>query len=940
MRTYFRNPLGQPVHVTPRASAKVVFRTLVTDQPPSPDAPPLPGQPYYLTPAGDFTVAPIATAQQLGAGNGVYRNRLMAGLAGAEYVSLATAAPTVLSFEPNGKAYAPATFAPPPSGADTPTPAFAGLSRAASTAWAYLHADAVTGGDATDAVGPESLIYYAQPDSSVMHGGDTQLLSYRELRAGALPPPGVNGPAWFPLAPYAGSSGSVLKEGSFFRQLEFRVLSPTRRKTIPPPPPNESPNAATAAADGYTTTPQGLLLHLDANEGWQTLTLAQSLLTGSTLGTGTLDLQLFDVRGALKDALQSNQLFLVISDAKKFLSCCSVPYVFTQAVSDALAETAQVPADVMAQLQPLIGTPPFTSREAFVGAVQPLISADAFAKYGDTIVEYAAKFELVIQGYTFDLSPYRWSSFRTVLIFKFINAALSHLVDDTTTWSHPDDFNASATAAQQQLQGILTNANTSDPDMQYFVNTVAADPNWNGILALSARVPLDGLPEAIEGLAAGIDASQFDAHHVGVSITPVVPDTVNKKLVATPSSMFGLVDYESPDHITDATSAYQFKVLKLTVLFANSAIAAFASKVELLVNQLFGEGVALAGAPGNLLDFTGVYLKNPDGTGSYLFTNTDVNVFALPVSPVFDRIVVSRAQFVTLTPPAGANVKNVSTKFLLAGTIGFRPLPGFDALSFGTEPGVTPASGLAYTNLSVDMNFDVDIPAQKTFAFDIGAIAFDVATSHTRSGSLYAHFPLKLTGIVGGGASSRPDKSDYMPVDTPLTGGGGIGDDWYALAFSLNLGTPGALAAQIGFDAGFIIAWSPSSGSLNAYIGLSIPGVKGGKRSISLQGVITLAFGDIAFIVSETSYILELRTITLSILSLTFPPTGQTSILLFGDPKGTDRTTLGWYAGYAKSSGNKQPTNGPQLAGLHPEVLQWSQRAQRDVIPLADVLPS
>ncbi len=393
--------------------------------------------------------------------------------------------------------------------------------------------------------------------------------------------------------------------------------------------------------------------------------------------------------------------------------------------------------------------------------------------------------------------------------------------------------------------------------------------------------------------------------------------------------------------MSDPSSAYGFKVLKLTVLFANSAIVAFASKAELLANQLFGEAVALSGPYGNVLDFTGAYLKNPDGTGSYLFSNSDVNVFALPSSAVFDRIVVSRAQFVTLSPASGANVKNVSTKFLFAGTIGFQPLPGFDVLSFGTAPGATPPAGLAYSNLSVDMDFDVDIPSYKTFRFDIGALAFDVATSRARPDSLYAHFPLKLTGLVGGGADTRPDKANYMPVDTPLTGGGGIGDSWYALTFSLNLGTPGALAAQIGFDAGFVAAWSPSGkGALDAYVGLSIPGVKGGKRSISLQGVLTLAFGDIGFIVSGTSYILELRTITLSLLSLTFPPTGQTSILLFGDPKGSDRETLGWYAGYAKSAGNQQKTTSPQLAGLAPEVVQWAQRARRDVVALADILPS
>ncbi|MEA2664273.1 MAG: hypothetical protein QOI11_1217, partial [Candidatus Eremiobacteraeota bacterium] len=1007
LRTYFRNPLGEALRVAPRPSAKLVFRTLVTDQPATPGAPPAPGQPFYLTPCGDFTVQ-LVDANALG-GDGLYRNRVMAGLAGAEYVSLAPVVPTVLSFEPNGGAYAPATYGTP-RGADPPPPAFGGLTASAATAWATMYAD---GASAPFSLAPANLTYYAQPDSAVMHGGDTQLLAYRELRAGSLPPPAGGSPGAaatvlpvFPLAPYAGSG---LTPSSPFRDLEVKVLSPTRRAAMPPAvaPPPVALAAGGAGAPTYTTTPQGLLLELGGDESWQTLTLAQSQLPGG----GTLDLQLNGVRGALKDALQSNQLFLVISDAGKFLSCCSPTYVYTQAVSDALAETDKVPADVVQQLLPLIGSS-YAAREGYVdallaqlapyvldaaalaqlasaanvpapviAALQPLagtafatyaqfqtalakaLSAGDLSAWGRTVGEYAAhgfamyagapvtyghamladaaKLELVVQGYTFDLSPYRWDAYRTVLIFKFLKAPLGELVADATSWSHAADFNGSVTAVQQQLAALVSAGSPGDPDLRYFLQTVVGDPNWNGVLALNARVPLDGLPQEIEGLAAGIDAAQFGAHHVGVSITPVVPDTANQKLKALPSSMFGLIDYESPEHLSDPSSAYGFKVLKLTVLFANSAIVAFASKAELLANQLFGEAVSLNGPYGNVLDFTGTYLKNPDGTGSYLFANSDLNVFGLPNSAVFDRIVVSRAQFVTLSPASGANVKDVSTKFLFAGTIGFKPLPGFDVLSFGTAPGATPPAGLAYSNLSVDMDFDVDIPAYKTFRFDIGALAFDVATSRARPDSLYAHFPLKLTGLVGGGADTRPDKASFMPVDTPLAGGGGLSDSWYALTFSLNLGTPGALAAQIGFDAGFVAAWSPSAkGALDAYVGLSIPGVKGGKRSISLQGVLTLAFGDIGFIVSGTSYILELRAITLSVLSLTFPPTGQTSILLFGDPKGSDRETLGWYAGYAKSAGNQQKTSSPQLAGLEPEVAQWAQRARRDVVALADILPS
>ncbi|MBV8645597.1 MAG: hypothetical protein JO225_16970, partial [Candidatus Eremiobacteraeota bacterium] len=352
---------------------------------------------------------------------------------------------------------------------------------------------------------------------------------------------------------------------------------------------------------------------------------------------------------------------------------------------------------------------------------------------------------------------------------------------------------------------------------------------------------------------------------------------------------------------------------------------------------LFGESAKLRGASASILTFLGSYVKSGTaGGGSYLFTNDDVNVFDMPTSAVLQRIVVSRAQFVTLTPAAGADTELVESQFLLAGSIVFRAIAGFDVFSFGSDD-PTSNAGLTYTNLSVDLSFNSVTPSYKTFTFDTSAIAFDVATSTARAASLYRHFPLQLTGLSAGGADTRPDKANFMPVQTPMAGSGGLRETWYGLAFSLNLGTPGALAAEIGFTAGFVAAWSPTDGALAVFVGLSIPGVKNGRRAISLQGVLTLNFGDLSFVVNGTSYILEMRTITLSVLSLSFPPTGQTSILLFGDPSGADRETLGWYAAFNKPTNSSAPAS-PPLGGLPAGVLQWSDHARRDVVPLADLV--
>ncbi len=957
------------------------------------------GAPYFLTPAGSFAVEVAGAAAAAGAaGPGAYRATLMAGLSGAEYAALAPGAATVLRFEPDGPAYAPATFTEPPDGGVRVT--FAGLTADATTSYANLYAEPAAAADADAGASAGALTYFAQPDAAVLHqpgGGDAGFLSYLALPAGTLPPPAADAaaggasPAPFPLAPYA---GTALPETSVFRDLEFKLLSPTRRTAIAAAgPPPASAFAAFASGSPGATTPQGLLLERDG-QAWRTLTLGQSLLADGS----TEDLLLHDVRGPLREALQSNQVFLVASDAERFLAAASVPYASSALVRAELV-AAQVPSAIVNRLAPLDGTaydgldayreavlrllspyaltkaglaqlglvpgfPPagltalaplvgtaYASYDAIAAAVAAALGADAPAwgqvtigyaaagfsmyedqpvTYGASMLAYAARFRLGAAGYTFDLSPYAWSAYRTVLLFKFARGRLRDLIADVSSWSQPEAFNASVPAVQQQLAQIVAGADPADPDLRYFVETVVDDPSWNGILALSARVPLDGLPQQLEGLAAGIDPAQFTAHHVGISVTPVV--AASGALAVKPSTVFGLIDYVSAG-IADTTPDYQFEVLQLKVLLANSAVSDFASKVQLLVNTLFGENARLAGASASVIDFAGAYVRSGDG-GSYLFTNDALNVFELAASAVLRRVVVSRAQFVTLTPPAGGGTDSVRTQFLLAGAIVFRALAGFDVFSFGSD--TNPDAGLAYTNLAVDMDFAVATPSYKTFAFDTAGVAFDVATSSARAGSLYRHFPLTLTGLARGDAQTRPDKADFMPVLTPMVGSGGLGDAWYGLSFSLNLGTPGALAAQVGFTAGFIAAWSPTDGALSVFVGLSIPGVKNGQRSISLQGVLTLAFGDVNFIVSGETYILELRTITLSVLSLTFPPSGQTSILLFGDPSGTDRETLGWYAAFNKPGGNAQKKQ-PPLGGLGPGVLQWAEHARRDVVALQGV---
>ncbi|NAS62774.1 hemagglutinin, partial [Pseudomonas syringae pv. actinidiae] len=223
-------------------------------------------------------------------------------------------------------------------------------------------------------------------------------------------------------------------------------------------------------------------------------------------------------------------------------------------------------------------------------ALQGVLTTDQYNTWSQTIRTYSGDFSLFVADWEFDLSPWRWADHNSIVIFKFCRKQLTQIIADTAQWTEGDAFNTSTATTQKIVSDFfddtLARFNTGDTDLSYFVNTVMRDPNWNGILVLNGEVPLSGLPPQLEGLAAGIDASQFKAHHLGITVTPV--QTGSTLYTTTASSAFGLIDYSSPAPLS-GNQPYDYKVLSLKVLIANSSIASFSSSIELLINQFFGE---------------------------------------------------------------------------------------------------------------------------------------------------------------------------------------------------------------------------------------------------------------------------------------------------------------------------------------------------------------
>jgi hypothetical protein len=832
----FRTVYGEKITLTPTSSTAwpngpaLVFAVAPSLEHAS-DA-----DPYYTTFEGPFKLSTETASAATGAVRPTSDvTRMMCGYSGIEYTGLPSDSTNQLAFVSGQPAFAPVLRTTDVMSDVTPVTDTPPLTSLATTAWCVLSSPP-----------PTPLQYFAQPHDSVLYQATPTtaatpeaFLYYLEVFAGTFPAPALANAV--PMAPFGLLDPT---EATHAVALETQVVSPYRRNRLAAIlTPTES---GPTTGDQRAATPQGLLLSLSENLAyWKLLTLAQA-------NAGAQKLQLASITGGFKSALQSNQLFAVVSNWQEFTRRCSV-------------------------------VPPFN---------------------------------LTISDWTFDLAPESWAAQRTIVLFKYsAGTTLDELTADSGTWAWPeaangyDDSTGNIATTQADLRSLFAAAKTAAHTQGEWVPFVEAitNPNWNGVLFLRAPLAATNFPDQLRGIAAGIDPARLYAHHVGISVAPV--HNVNQQLTQEDASIFALIDYDDPVHLADTAVDYAFKVLGLTVLFRNSTMASFSSRIELAINKLFGSSTSqrTTAAPGNNIILNGSY-QSAGGTPAYVFVMSETSVYEV-LGGTLDTIDITRAQLITLTP-TGATQDTVNTRFVLDGYLRFKRLSDFDAFSFGpllTSEGALIEDGyLFFSNLMIEMTFPAATPEQTSFRFNAGGLAFDLSRSVARGDSLFAHFPLQLTGLLQASPQTTPRDNGFIPVGSPLPNSE-LNDPWFALTFDLTLGSAGALAGSLGLVVQLGVAWSNSDSTPRTFVGLRLPG-SGSSKAFMLQGVIGLTYRAIEFTTQTSThgvqYILRLRGIALRLFTLSFPP-GQTDLYVFGDPSGGRSGVIGWYAAYAKKEGLK-----------------------------------
>ncbi len=806
--------------------------------------------------------------------------------------------------------------------------------------------------------------YYAQPNQASLFNRTSgqpaadPFLNFHEMKAAVLPPAtAITPPAAYPVGIYSGIDPSLI---SAAKLLEVSALAPVRRALIGLAGGSNGEELYLTATDAAhrAVTPQGLVSVLS-----QDLAKWTGVLLANMPTSVNSEIKFTAVGAKFQAALQTNQLFTVVTDAEHFMQQSSVAYQLTEANAMTAMSIAQVDPAVAQSVYSILqglNFKSFDTEKDFTDAVHSAYeSAPDPAEQKNRVLSAAGALRCDIEGWNFQLSPRSWRKMDdhgspTAMLIKFCNRAVEELVEDPESWGWKDAA-GDIGETQRLLKKIIGDARNkaeSDPRSPYaaFYNEVIANPLWNGVLFLNAVVDFSQMPQELRFLAAGVnDFSRFFAHHIGFSMTPFTAAEGGINLGQT--AAFGLIDYNDPEDLYAAeTIPFGFKTLSLRVSFANAKVSDFSATAELMMNTLFGSSLSKENPErGNNLVIDGTY-QRVGSLPSYAFILTGRNDYLVP-SAALTRVGIEGLRLETSS--SGDDGVEMHARFVLSGSLQFVEIPGFDLFSYGASE-TSQNSSLRFSGLAIAMSFPLDAPANQSFSVAESSIAFDLSNSHPRTASLVARFPLQLVSLVsspmqqsadGPVAGQTPGDMGYTSVSASGVEQSLLSSPWCGLVFNIDLGSLGALSGAVGIKLSLLAAWAPGSGAEETppvFVGLRFADTKGLGGILPLQGVLRLGFRSFQFETymnkqNELCYLLRMRRFALSLLVWSFPP-GNADLMIYGNPSGPD-SSVGWYAAYAeKPSGDKQLNIQPPIAALPRPVGESVQASVPALPPAADAI--
>ncbi|WP_410994064.1 hypothetical protein [Bacillus cereus] len=708
------------------------------------------------------------------------------------------------------------------------------------------------------------LQYMAQPIDATLYG-EGELSSntgnlFFDFKDTTSPLDETSAP--FPLLPYSAIE-MTNEEGGFkkedYKCIEKDIMAPLRRGYI-----RIKQDLSThflengCSIDTYdATTPSGQLVALSGGQYIKVL-----LGRSESSNESEADISFVNLTEKLNQALQSNQLFLVIANAKW--------------IGEEGGGNGRGPGFCNTTEMDSWGFSVNTGKQNSYMDYNNIVIIKGRTGPGNSLKELVSKPEVWTQAVDFASPTY-----------------------SVTESPEPNDI----TALSNWLQNYIDKSDPDkDPTYESF-NQLVTNEEWTGFLILNAN--LTKYPKEVQDFLKGINNQELRAHHLGADTR-----ASSKELKPTDSSaMFGLVYYVHPayDPSSERTTIkprpgdYDFQALLMRASFVNGKLADFQARAQLTMCRFFHHKVEKMGKEGQkdcTMMIEGSIQKDNEQI-IYVFKPSEKYVY------IFNDNVLERVEI--------TGIDLYSERYGLSGFLAFHPLvlkngvesEEFDVFSFGADSTIlreeARGKGLAFSKIYIESS-----PAG-LLQFEPHQINFDLNRSSPRLDSLYRAFPLQLQGLLVDDGTGNLESHGYLQVGAGGQLIGIEGKPWHGLRFILNFGSLGTLSGNAVFQAELLLAWSPMDnsdrGSYNVAIGLKLPNA---LKQFNLQGVMQLSFDHILLRKEKHRehglFVLHLNSVLLKFLGLQqIPPNGAAALHLFGDPEGnsTDsHSEMGWYGIY------------------------------------------
>jgi len=813
----------------------------------------------YLAPYGRYALAGPAGGAPF---------KLMPGLSGLERIEAVTG--DLLELVPANAAYGTAAWAGPPKGETDPPR----LVSTCTTSWARL-------------VPAASRPYFAQPLASVFYAsaGDSALPRAADALVANLT--GTEDP--YPLAPYANAYGPNINVGmpaTAIATFEHLYLSGVRGALL------GSQRQPVFSIDGKSltatgATPRGLMADIGPGAG---------------AAAGRLPVRRARLRRSAPPAATPDGQWQRLYLAKGVTSAVRL---------DPNDDGVVDPVIANAMMQP----------DLFL----------VYNNWGNHPINPVG--ELDVGGFSFDWMPLNNLDPTMLMVAKFTTkVSLQDMFAMTGRWRDADKLvapNATAVAggkpdfhtAQQVFIDALAVARSAPlPLFDDFLQRIALDPTWTGIVVFNAPVDGNNMPPTLQILMAGMN-SPLKAHHLAVDVTMLqtqagVPSDLG------PSSVAGVISYDaSAGTVPAGNGDYGFFTKSLKVGIFGSAVTLFNAEVGVSANLFFGRTVTLNppyGDPAcpNTFLLKGIY-HMVAGVPTVTFVLPQPQRFDFPVGDslqeggfdcVLSRFEIDSAgilpQLPPTTDPHGTTTHRA--QITLNGALWFDPDPfktGVDLFSYG----VVGTGGLGLTNFSLEMAFQLDAQGQRppppyapTLDVDYSRLAVSEVPGTVRPGALLSGLPLKLKGILADDEGLDVTKLGGKPVNVLQIAGRETQTPHFALQFELMIGSLGELSGvHAGLAAEMRLAWGPRATTADAdgaLLTIQLPGASGGFKDLNVQGMLKLVFGDANLMQVPYKdgkvFVVLFNNVALSVMGITLPPKVVSDLILFSDPANASSSSL------------------------------------------------